>query len=140
MQAVLVDQIVRGQGVDQHAAAVDGDVPAGPRLQGADLLDRVARIRVELRQAEAVASVEDTTYFGIRFMRSPNGSPAAMGSNAPPWICQVLRPRSSASLRPMAWKEVRPDVASCPTARSTRPGANHPGVLLRTARALAGHC
>ena len=56
-------------------------------------------IKVELRQAEVVVNVVETTYFGIVFITSPKGSPAGIGSNAAPWICHVLRPRSSASLR-----------------------------------------
>src|SRR5258707_15513094 len=68
--------------------------------------------KVELRQAEAVGRVVETTYFGVLFMASPKGSPAGIGSNAPPWICQVLRPRSSASVRPISSKKCAP-MSSC---------------------------
>src|SRR5258705_3659676 len=69
-------------------------------------------IKVEWRQAEAVGSVVETRYFGVLFMTSPNGSPAGIGSNAPPWICQVLRPRSSASVWPISSKKSAP-MSSC---------------------------
>src|SRR5437588_2130270 len=84
-------------------------------------------IKVELRQAEAVVSVVETTYVGRLFMRSPNGSPAGMGSNAPPWICHVLRPRSSASLWLMASKKCAP-MSSCQNGPVHPPWVKPPSV------------
>src|SRR5438105_11105348 len=85
------------------------------------------RIKVELRQAEAVVSVVETTYFGMVFMASPKGSPAGIGSNAPPWICHVLRPRSSASLWLMASKKCAP-MSSCQNGPVHPPWVKPPSV------------
>src|SRR5437588_2042109 len=84
-------------------------------------------IKVELRQAEAVVSVVETTYLGMLFMRSPNGSPAGMGSNAPPWICQVLRPSSSASLWLISSKKCAP-MSSCQNGQVHPPWVKPPSV------------
>src|SRR5258708_5760101 len=84
-------------------------------------------IKVELCQAEAVVRVVETTYFGMLFMRSPNGSPAGMGSNAPPWICQVLRPSSSASLWRISSKKCAP-MSSCQNGQVHPPWVKPPSV------------
>ena len=42
MQAIFVNQIVLGQGMNQHAAAIDDDVLAGLCFQGAYFLDHIA--------------------------------------------------------------------------------------------------
>ncbi len=57
-------------------------------------------IRVVLFQrddASAAESVRDTTYFGIAFIRSANGSPARPG-HADAITSQVRRPNSNASV------------------------------------------
>lgn len=41
-QAIFVNQIVLGQGMNQHAAAIDENVLAGLCLQGAYFLDYIA--------------------------------------------------------------------------------------------------
>ena len=41
-QAIFVNQIVLGQGMNQHAAAIDDDVQALLCFQGADFLNHIA--------------------------------------------------------------------------------------------------
>src|SRR3989440_10661282 len=84
-------------------------------------------IKVELRQAVAVVSVVETTYFGMVYMTSPKGPPAGGASNAPPWICHVLRPRSSASLWLMASKKCAP-MSSCQNGHVHPPWVKPPSV------------
>jgi hypothetical protein len=79
---IRYSSITSTEGVEEIAAAVQEDVPAGLLLQFRDRLDGVAPMTVEFRQ-DGLSRVLETTYFGRSFMRSANPSSlGAVGQNA----------------------------------------------------------
>jgi hypothetical protein len=78
----LVHEIVREECLHELAATVRDDVLAGLCLEGTDLLDGVTAEDRRVPQS-GFSRVFETTYLAGAFIRSPNGSPGAIGSNAP---------------------------------------------------------
>ena len=96
MQAVLINQIILRQRLDQYTAPVDKDVLARLLLKLAYGFNDIVANEGRVPPGRCGFQVVDTTYLWMLFIASANGSPA-IGSNAPPWICHVFRPSKSAS-------------------------------------------
>ena len=79
---VLVDHIAPDEGVEESAAAVQEDVPAGFLFRSV-IAATGSPLTIVVFRHEGLSKVVETTYFGMSFMRSVNPSSfGAVGQNA----------------------------------------------------------
>src|SRR5262249_44031506 len=156
-QAVLVDQVVGDERLDEDAASVEGNVLSWQGLDTFDLgnditsenlgiapevgrfqvvrnqvlLPAVHEVAEHIARAWAILRLFNPKFFSRLSRGSPNFPPAATLSKPPRCSCHVLRPKRNVSRACMDWTKC-PPMSSCQNGSVQAPWANPPSVSSST--------